>query len=283
MDQETIDISVVIPVFNRPLTIRRALDSVRAQTLIPREILVVDDGSTDNTPEILNEYLPEIRIITRENGGVAAARNSGILAAGGTWIAFLDSDDVWLPDKLEKQADYLRVHPEVRILQTEERWIRKGTHVNPPKKYKKKGGNIFIDCLSHCIVGPSTVMCRKDLLEEHACFDTSLSVCEDYDLWLRIAAREAIPLLQEELTLKFGGHSDQLSLRYPAMDRFRVLSLEKILLNEPLDDGQKEAVRGMLLKKLIYLRDGARRRGTDPSRYEKTLKMYETGKKNLRG
>ncbi|MBW6458328.1 MAG: glycosyltransferase family 2 protein, partial [FCB group bacterium] len=148
-------ISLVIPVFNRPQEIRRALDSVRTQTLLPYEIIVVNDGSTDNTQDVLSAYLPEIRIIARENGGVAAARNSGILAAEGEWIAFLDSDDTWLPDKLEKQARYLAAHPEVRILQTEEQWIRKGTRVNPPKKYQKKGGNIFFDCLSHCIVGPS--------------------------------------------------------------------------------------------------------------------------------
>jgi glycosyltransferase involved in cell wall biosynthesis len=274
MRAEKPKISVVIPVHNRPAEVLRAIRSVREQTVTVQEIIVVDDGSTDETPGVLESQIPGILLLKQENAGAAAARNTGILAAKGEWIAFLDSDDTWLPDKLEKQCTFLRTHPGIRILQTEEIWIRSGKRVNPPNKYLKKGGNIFTECLSHCIISTSTVICRKDLLEESGLFDTTLPVCEDYDLWLRIAAREAIPLLPEALTIKNGGQADQLSVRYTAMDRFRVRSLEKILCAEPLDPAQKKAVRSMLLKKLSYLRDGARRRGIDAGLYEEKISEY---------
>ncbi|MCK5817636.1 MAG: glycosyltransferase, partial [Candidatus Marinimicrobia bacterium] len=218
-------ISVVIPVYNREQTIGRAIDSVLAQERFPEEIIVVDDGSTDNTPEILNAYHTKIQVVRQGNRGVSAARNRGIEVAGGKWIAFLDSDDEWMPDKLQKQMTYLEQHPNTRILQTDERWIRNNMRVNPGKKYSKKSENIFKYCLKTCIVGPSTVICEKSLLDEMGGFDEQLPVCEDYDLWLRIAAKYPIPLINQTLIIKYGGHPDQLSLSTPAMDRYRVQSL----------------------------------------------------------
>ena len=271
-------ISVVIPVYNREQSIRRAIDSVLGQELLPDEIIVVDDGSTDRTPEILSSYLPKIQIVRQENRGVSAARNRGIKAANGEWIAFLDSDDEWLPDKLIKQISCYGLHPNMRIFQTEERWIRNNIRVNPGKKYSKKSGNIFNECLKTCIVGPSTVICKASLLEEMGGFDEKLPVCEDYDLWIRVAAKYPIPLLPEALTVKYGGHSDQLSLSTPAMDRYRVQSLEKIFNEEPLSRIQRSEVLDELILKLSYLYEGAVRRKKDSEYYLKKLMDYRENK-----
>ena len=267
-------ISVVIPVYNRELTIRRAIDSVLAQELHPDEIIVVDDGSTDPTPEILKSYDHKIQIVRQENKGVSAARNRGVETAAGKWIAFLDSDDEWTPDKLQKQLACYRLHPNMRILQTEERWIRNNMRVNPGKKYSKKSGNIFKNCLKTCIVGPSTVMCERSLLMEMGGFDEKLPVCEDYDLWIRIAAKYAIPLLPEALTIKYGGHPDQLSLSTPAMDRYRVQSLEKIYKEVTLSRIQRIELLEELILKLSYLYEGAVRRQKDSVYYLKKLMDY---------
>ena len=267
-------ISVVIPVYNRELTVKRAIDSVLAQELHPDEIIVVDDGSTDPTPEILKSYDHKIQIVRQENKGVSAARNRGVETASGKWIAFLDSDDEWTPDKLQKQLACYRLHPNMRILQTEERWIRNNMRVNPGKKYSKKSGNIFKNCLKTCIVGPSTVMCERSLLMEMGGFDEKLPVCEDYDLWIRIAAKYAIPLLPEALTIKYGGHPDQLSLSTPAMDRYRVQSLEKIYKEVTLSRIQRIELLEELILKLSYLYEGAVRRQKDSVYYLKKLMDY---------
>lgn len=267
-------ISVVIPVYNREQTIGRAIDSVLAQELCPEEVIVIDDGSTDGTPEILNSYHHKIQVIRQENMGVSAARNRGVEHAGEKWIAFLDSDDEWMPDKLQKQMSYIEQHPDTRILQTEERWIRNNMRVNQGKKYSKKSGNIFKSCLKTCIVGPSTVICERSLLNEMGGFDENLPVCEDYDLWIRIAARHPIPLLSEALTIKYGGHPDQLSLTTPAMDRFRVQSLEKILAEEALSLIQRSEVLDELILKLSYLYEGAVRRKKDSEFYLRKLMDY---------
>jgi len=267
-------ISVVIPVYNREQTIGRAIDSVLAQELHPDEIIVVDDGSTDIAPDILKSYHHKIQIVRQENKGVSSARNRGMETAAGKWIAFLDSDDEWMPDKLHKQMVCYRQHPNMRILQTEERWIRNNMRVNPGKKYAKKSGNIFKNCLKTCIVGPSTVMCERSLLEEMGGFDENLPVCEDYDLWIRIAAKYPIPLLPEALTIKYGGHPDQLSLSTPAMDRYRVQSLEKILEEEPLSRIQRFELLEELILKLSYLYEGAVRRRKDSHVYLKKLMDY---------
>lgn len=276
MHQNTVKVSVIIPVFNRENTIERALNSVFSQTYSPVEIIVVDDASNDKTQEILQRYIHKIKIFRQDNNrGVSAARNRGVSEAEGEWIAFLDSDDEWFPHKLETQMLYLENHPKTHILQSDEQWVRNKKKVNPPAKYLKKGGEIFKNCLKTCIVGPSTVICRRELMHEMHGFDESLPVCEDYDLWLRIAAKYPIPLIDEKLIIKYGGYKDQLSLITPAMDRFRVQSLEKIYLHENLNSDQKKALLDELIKKLGYLHEGALRRGMDATNYGEKLKKYK--------
>jgi glycosyltransferase involved in cell wall biosynthesis len=275
MDNVNLQISVVIPTFNREKTIRRAIDSVLNQDLLPCEIIVVDDGSTDKTYNILKSYNTQIKAITQIHSGVSSARNRGIKEAKGLWIAFLDSDDEWLPNKLSEQFAYLQKHPKTRILQSDEQWIRNKKKVNTNKKYLKKSGNIFKDCLKTCIVSPSTVICERFLLLEIGGFDEDLPVCEDYDLWIRIAARYPIPLLDKVLINKYGGHADQLSLTTPAMDKFRVQSLEKIVRDPSLSSSQRKDVLNELILKLGYLYEGAIRRQKDVELYGEKLKKYD--------
>ena len=224
-------VSVVIPSYNRVLLLKEAIDSVLAQDFEDFELIVVDDGSTDATPELLESY-PDICVLGQEHRGVSAARNAGIARASGRFLAFLDSDDLWLPGKLTAQVAFLRKHPNALICQTEETWIRNGVRVNPKKRHMKTSGMIFEHSLELCLVSPSAVMMQRNLLDEVGWFDETLPACEDYDLWLRIACRFPIHLISAPLVIKRGGHKDQLS-RLPGLDRFRIYAIKKILESPP--------------------------------------------------
>jgi len=133
-------VSVIIPTFNRAWILEEAVDSVLSQEFQDFELIVVDDGSTDNTWDILNGYQENVILVRQENKGVSAARNRGIGLASGELIAFLDSDDLWLPKKLSAQVEFFNSNPDALICQTEEIWIRNGVRVNPKKKHKKPSG-----------------------------------------------------------------------------------------------------------------------------------------------
>ncbi|NOZ13265.1 MAG: glycosyltransferase family 2 protein [Acidobacteria bacterium] len=249
-------VSVIIPTFNRRERVQNAIASVVNQTRKPDEVIVVDDGSADGTADAVSQAFPQVRLILQENRGVSAARNAGIRAAEGEWLAFLDSDDEWKPEKLEKHLAYARKHPEFRVSQTDEIWIRNGCFVNPMKKHKKKAGRFFTDALKLCLVSPSAVMIQADVFREIGGFDETLPACEDYDLWLRILAREPIGLLAEKLTVKYGGHPDQLSRNFIAMDRFRVRAMLKILRFSGLTVKDRDAVKKELSEKCRILENG---------------------------
>jgi GT2 family glycosyltransferase len=160
-----------------------------------------------------------------ENLGVSAARNRGVAEARAGWIAFLDSDDRWKPNKLARQWQFLSERPHYRALQSEEIWIRRGARVNRRKYHAKPAGWIWEPSLERCLVTASALLVEKQLLDELGGFDEDLRACEDYDLWLRMARWHPVGLDTSETVVKYGGHADQLSRRYPAMDRFRVLAL----------------------------------------------------------
>lgn len=269
------NISAVIPVYNRETTIRRALDSVLRQTLPPDEIIVTDDGSVDGTPEILKSYGSAIKIIRTANRGVSAARNTAIDRSSGTWIALLDSDDEWLPHKLEMQAEYLGRHPGLKICQSGEIWIRNGRRVNPMKKHLKPEGDIFFPSLKMCLVSPSAVIFQKLMFESVGGFDEDLPVCEDYDLWLRISLNYSVGLVPGFGIRKYGGHPDQLSSAYWGMDRFRIKSLEKLIDNNVLDPVRLAEVLSVITAKLKVLINGAEKRNHRCLNWKMKLKKYE--------
>jgi len=255
-----IEVSIVIPTFNRRSTLPRAIRSVLIQEGTVFEVIVVDDGSTDGTKELVHQDFPQVSYLWQENQGPSAARNRGIEKARGEWIAFLDSDDEWMKGKLAAQLNFFRENSDYRICQTEEIWIRNGRRVNPMKKHQKFSGWIFEKCLPLCIVSPSAVMMHRSLFEEAGLFDESLPACEDYDLWLRIAARFPIGLTGKAYVTKYGGHTDQRSREFPAMDRFRIASLKKILACGILHPEQTEKAQAMLEIKSKIFMEGARKR-----------------------
>ncbi len=270
-------VSVVIPTHDRKEILPRALDSVINQTFSDWELIVVDDGSTDDTDKMILRDYPAVRYCRQENAGVSNARNSGVAMASGEWIAFLDSDDAWLPEKLDRQLSGLVVEPELRLSHTDEIWIRNGRRVNQPKEYAKSGGDIYRRCLPLCCICPSSVLIRKDLFEEVGGFDEAFPACEDYDLWLRITAREPVHYLEQALVRKYGGHEDQLSTTVWGLDRYRILALEKILSEKILLPEDQLLTKETLIGKLRILVGGARKRGNGEvvAEYESRLFTWE--------
>jgi len=256
-----LNISVIIPTYNRAATLERALKSVLDQTSPAMEIIVIDDASSDNTSEILAKFSSHLKIITQKhNSGVSHSRNIGIDVAKGAWIAFLDSDDEWDPRKLEKQKAFQESHPELLISQCNEIWIRNGVRVNPMDKHAKKGGWIFEACVPLCIVSPSAVIIHNSIFEHIGVFDVSFPACEDYDLWLRISPHYEIGLLDDKLVTRYGGHEDQLSRKYWGMDRFRISAMEKHVEME-MDPVWKKSLLNELEFKCGVVAAGAKKRG----------------------
>ena len=269
-------ISVVIPTYNRVALLERALDSVLAQTLSADEIIVVDDGSTDGTVSMLKSHYHGVNFIEQDNQGVSAARNAGIKTASHSWIALLDSDDVWHANKLERQVQELKNAPEHLICHCDEIWIRNGQRVNQMDKHKKTGGHIFQHCLPLCAISPSTVMIHGSLFEEIGLFDETLPACEDYDLWLQICSRYPVLYVDEALITKYGGHDDQLSRKYWGMDRFRIRALNKIISETKLNDSDRQAAIKIMIKKINIYLAGAEKHGNteDVDNFEKILMKY---------
>ena len=274
MKIEDYKISIVIPTFNRIGSLPRALDSALNQTYQPSEIIVVDNGSSDGTTKLLRERYPSIRLLIEKKLGVSAARNKGIRHSKFQWIALLDSDDAWDKTKLEKQKNALASSLEhFRLVHTDEIWIRNGNKFNQMKKHQKFGGDIFNNCLSLCCISPSSVLINKNIFKEVGYFDESLPVCEDYDLWLKICSQEKILFINQKLTLKYGGHKDQLSKTYWGMDRFRIKSLENLILNYKLKPDQKINAIKTIVKKLKIIVNGAYKRNNSSviNKYEEKL------------
>lgn len=243
-------VSVIIPTYNRLGLLEPALNSVLEQTCRIHEIIVVDDGSTDGTVEFLLKNFPAVSVISQKNQGVSSARNTGIRQATGEWIALLDSDDIWLPEKLEKQVHFLSQNKSYRACQTLEKWIRNGNHVTPPKYLDKSENGLFQRSLQRCIICPSSVLLHSTIFKEIGLFDESLPLCEDYDFWIRLLLKNKIGLLEELLVIKNGGHADQLSMSTWGLDRYRIQSLEKIVTAEILDQVQEKMILETLIEKI---------------------------------
>jgi glycosyltransferase involved in cell wall biosynthesis len=270
------NISVIIPTYNRCDCLVRALRSVFCQTLLPDQVIVIDDGSEDETRVLIARYFPQVIYHYQSNQGVSAARNKGLQLASHEWIAFLDSDDEWLPDKLQVQLEALKQDPANRVCHTEEVWVRRGKRVNQMAKHQKRGGRIFTHCLPICAMSPSSIMIHRSVFEQTGEFDEQLPACEDYDLWLRITARYPVLFIEKAQIIKYGGHEDQLSMRYWGMDRFRIYALEKILNSGILQASDRAAAIVMLQKKCSIYREGAlkRKKFSEAETYQQIAKRY---------
>ena len=269
-------ISVIIPTYNRKENLIRALDSVVHQSHPADEIIVVDDGSGDGTKQLIAEQYKQVIYLYHNNRGVSYSRNAGVARAQGRWLAFLDSDDEWLLEKLSLQLAALRESPHIPLCHTGEIWIRNGVRVNAMNKHKKRGGNIYLNCLPLCVISPSSVMMSRDLFLQIGGFDENLPACEDYDLWLRICADTPVLFIEEPLIRKYGGHADQLSKRFWGMDRFRVQALEKLIDSKVLREDLLRATRKLLIEKCEILVNGAikRNNGEMAKYYQSKISHY---------
>jgi len=250
-------ISVVIPSYNRRHTLERALQSVFDQTSRVDEVILVDDGSTDGSSEMVRQLFPEVIVLKQPNLGVSAARNRGIAKARCEWIALLDSDDSWLPQKIDQIRNAHKLQPDFVLYHSDEIWIRHGVRVNPMQKHRKCGGWIFEQCLPLCAISPSAAVICKSTLESLGNFDENLPACEDYDLWLRLCHQFPVHHVAQALVTRYAGHDDQLSQQHPVMDRFRIRALHRLLTTQNLKTEFRQAAEAMLLSKLDILLKGA--------------------------
>ncbi|MCB0362446.1 MAG: glycosyltransferase [Bdellovibrionales bacterium] len=260
----SIQISIILPTYNRLATLPRALGSILNQTYQNWELIVVDDGSTDGS----REWLLDQSIFTRScgsrarylpvpHGGVSRARNLGIKQAQGEWIAFLDSDDEWLPDKLDWQMKFMKEsNPQSLIIHGEELWIRNGKRVNPCRHHQKSGGNIFRHCIPRCVISPSTVLIHNRIFQTHGLFREDFPVCEDYELWLRLAALFVVGYIPRPLIIKYGGHEDQLSKKFKAMDYWRIKALLPFLNHHSVSFEDKKLCAEIICAKSEILLKG---------------------------
>lgn len=204
-------VSVVIPTHNRSVLLRAALDSVYNQTFTELETIVVDDGSTEDLRGVVAGHPTRPQLIrSPDQAGPAAARNCGVRAANGEFIAFLDSDDLWLPTKLERFVAALRADPTTKIYYGPMSPITADGHPMAGHTKPCVGGRITEALFLSSFVHVPTVVCCRDLLVHHGLFDESLPVCEDYDLWLRMSLDEPFGLIDEPLALR-RLHPDRLS------------------------------------------------------------------------
>lgn len=266
-------ISVIIPTHNRSAVLLRAVHSVLNQSYQNIELIVIDDGSTDDTEMVLAPFVAanSVHYYKTENAGVAAARNYGVSLATGQWIAFLDSDDEWISQKLTEQMNFLSKHPHLLIVYTDETWIRNDVQVNKKNHHQKKSGWIFADCLKQCFIGPSSVLLSKKLFQEMKGFDESFQVCEDYDLWIKISAKYEIGFIEQSLIKKYGGYADQLSTRFFAMDSWRIKAMLNLLRDQTLTEDQKKEVIETIKSKGSILLKGYIKHGNQKAAQELEL------------
>jgi glycosyltransferase involved in cell wall biosynthesis len=252
-------VSIIITTYNRKAFLVQAVESVLGQSYDDTEIIVVDDGSTDGSQDVVRGT-PAVRYEWKKNGGISSARNLGVALARGDYLAFLDVDDLWKKDKLSIQVSAMATEGSL-FSYTDEIWLKDGRQLNQRKRHRKYSGYIYERCLPLCIISPSSAVIRREVFAEVGLFDETLSVCEDYDMWLRICCRYPVLFIPCPLIVKRGGHEDQLSRRYEVMDRYRIRSLVKILNEGVLNSEQKRATEEELCKKCLVVGRGAEKRG----------------------
>ena len=253
----------------------RAIESVKKQSFIPFEIIVVDDGSTDGTSNLF----PMNGVVYKKiehSGFPGNVRNIGVELSTGEYVAFLDSDDVWLPRKLELQENYFSNNPGCRLLHTKEQWNMNGKIISQKKRKHKRFGDVFIDSLQGCILGPSTVLMDKVLFNQFNGFNPKIEVGEDYDLWLRITNSINIDYIDQELIVKYAGHGDQLSFKYGYIEPFKIDVLENLLLKNYFSEKNREYAINSLIGKYNIIINGCLKRSKDSEASE-----FEIRKNNL--
>ncbi|MCL1817449.1 MAG: glycosyltransferase family 2 protein [Spirochaetaceae bacterium] len=261
-------VSVIIPTYNRGQSVCRAVDSVLAQEgFRDFELIVVDDGSTDDTARRLGSFGNALTPLRLEHGGAPGrARNAGASAAQGQYLAFLDSDDLWLPEKLKRQMPSLLAG--ARICHTRELWLRRGREISQAGQRHRREGDIFEEALVKCIIGPSTAIVEKSFFDSAGGFREDLFVAEDYELWLKLCFASPVAYLDEALTIKRAcmeeeGEEPNLSEKYGRIEFFRIEALWRLVAAGAFaSHSEKETLaRGELARKYRIYAAGCRKRG----------------------
>ncbi|MBN2120858.1 MAG: glycosyltransferase [Candidatus Omnitrophica bacterium] len=267
--------SVIIPTYNRKNLLRLALESVLKQTFGDLELIIVDDGSTDKTQELVKSYKDKrINYLRQENKGPSAARNLGILKAKADFICLLDSDDRFRREKLEKTKEYIIKNPDYKIFHTEELWYRNKKYLSQKKEHKKPQGFVFENALNICCISLSTACLHKDVFKKAGLFDESFPACEDYEFWLRATLLYPVKLIPLYLTIKEGGHLSQQSSK-KGLDKYRFLAIYKTIKNCRLKPSYLEpAIKNLEEKAAIYIQ-GAKKREKNKEIKEITDKLNQ--------
>lgn len=220
-------VDVVIPAFGRPALLNEAIESVLRQTYSDLSLFVVDDGSPHPiAPQVVFSD-PRLKLLRLEkNGGSGPARNYGVAAGTAPLIAFLDSDDLWHPQKLERQVHYLSEHAGCEWLHCNEVWMRGSLEVKQRAEHRKQGGQFLERAFVRCLIATSAVVIRRRFFERHGGFARPFRICQDFELWLRLLADAPVGFLEEALAIKRTGDWVQSSAT-PEIDRFRVLALHR--------------------------------------------------------
>ncbi len=274
--------SVIIPSFNRAVLLKKSIESVLSQSMSCGEIVIIDDGSTDETSSVIKKLQSKnqipIRYFFQNNMGAAAARNKGVVESQYDYICFLDSDDCFVPEKIQMQYQAMVNHPNYLISHTREIWYRRGVLINQKKKHQPPHGDIFKRCLPMCVVGFSTVMVRREIFDKFGFFDETMICCEDYDYWLKVSTVENFLLVAQPLTVKNGGREDQLSVVHRmGMDKYRIRSILNLLDNSNLTAQQAFLAVEELKKKAKIYGNGCIKHGREEEgrRYLDLLMKYQ--------
>jgi glycosyltransferase involved in cell wall biosynthesis len=259
-------VSVIIPTYNRENFITKAIDSVMAQTYRNVEVVVIDDGSTDNTFSLVGQYGKTVTYFYQENRGIAGARNAGIRKSNGDYIAFLDSDDYWVPEKLERQMELFQKHPEYGMVASQCASVLLNGSFRS-KNRQGKSGWVFIDLFMKNFIRTSSAVITRECIDTVGLFDEGLTECEEYDLWLRIAAKYPVGFINESLAVytdnPHGTCMDSLAgrlLRLKVLEKDYIQKmLPKKLYNRRIAEnchhiGRHYQKRGNRQEALLYLR-----------------------------
>ena len=230
-------VAVIIPCYNSARFVGEAIESALAQTYPAVDVIVINDGSTDDLFDKLVAYRDRIVLINQANRGLAAARNRGLDASNTEFVAFLDADDRWHPDKIARQVAFLQTNPESPLVYTERRWIDEhGQPISPREYFVLVRGRCVAELARHNTIAPSTVLIRRTALGE-ARFDPSTTPCEDWDLWLRLSQSSEIGLIEADLT-DYRIHESNMS-----RNQERMVSATVQVMNNLLDRTPSLSVR----------------------------------------
>ncbi len=249
------EVSVIIPAYNAERFIEEALESVFRQTFQDFEIVVIDDGSEDRTASICERYKGKIRYFYQENRGLAAARNAGVQISSAPYISFLDVDDLYLPEKIEVQKEFLDLHPEFDIVFSNFEYFGGRLLRHPiPESFRDGEGNQFLDLFRYNCIAIPTVFARKRLFDEIGFFDETLSAVEDYDLWLRISRKKKIGYIDRVLA-KVRLHPENMSKDAELMCASELNVMEKILRENP-EIREEHPSLWKIKKSIVYFEAG---------------------------